>query len=140
MVVVGVIRLRDGDDGNGTNETSDVVHVAVGIVPGDATIHPQHLVDAEIVVKHTLQILAAEAWVALLHRAQQALFCGDESALAVDVDAPAFQHHAMAAGKLRSPARQLQQLRRLQGKLVVKLPVVVLRPGVKPPVGDGDRI
>ena len=67
MVVVGGIWLRDGDYSNGTNETSDVIHVAVGIVPGDAAIHPQNLVDAEIVVKDPLQIFAAEARVALLH-------------------------------------------------------------------------
>ena len=59
MILVGGIWLRDGDDGNGTNETSDVVHVAVRVIPGDAAIHPQHLVNAEIVVEDALQILAA---------------------------------------------------------------------------------
>ena len=52
----------------GTHETSDVVYVAVGIVAGDAAIHPQHLVDAEVVVEDALQIFAAEAGIALLHR------------------------------------------------------------------------
>ena len=65
----------------GTNETGDVVYVAMGIVSGYAAIHPQHLVDAEIVVEDTLQIFAAKARIALLHVAQQALFSGDQRAL-----------------------------------------------------------
>ena len=71
--------------------------------------------------------------------AQQALFRGDQSALAVDVDTAAFQNHAMRR-EFRRPAGQVQQFARLQRKLVVQLPVLIFGPGIEAPVGDGDGV
>src|ERR1700678_3485209 len=139
MIFVSRIWLRDGDDGNGTNETSDVVHVAMRIIPGYATVHPQNLVDAEIVVEDALQILAGKARIALLHSAQQALLGCDEGAAPVDVNASTFQNHAVVGWKHRSPAGQAEQFGSLRRQLVVQLPVRILRPGIEVPVGDTDR-
>ncbi len=95
MVLVLRIRLRNSDDRQRTNKTRDVVDVAMGIVSRDAAVHPQHLVDAEIIMKNPLQIFAAEAWITLLHLAQQAFLGSDKCAVAVDIDTAAFQHHTV---------------------------------------------
>ena len=63
------------------DKAGDVVHVAVRIVAGDAAIEPEHLVDAEIIVKSLLQLLAADAGIALLHFAEQALLGGEQNPL-----------------------------------------------------------
>jgi hypothetical protein len=59
----------------------DVVDVAVGVVAGDAAIQPDDLIDAEIIVKGLLQLLAAHAGIALLDLAQQAFLGGEQCAL-----------------------------------------------------------
>ena len=104
-LVVGIARVGlDGSDNRRrADEAGDVVHVAVGIVAGDAAIEPEHLIDAEIIVKDLLQLLAADAGIALLHLAEQALFRGEQDARAVGVDGAAFEHEPMCSR--RSPAR-----------------------------------
>jgi hypothetical protein len=73
------------------NEAGDVVDVAVGIVAGDAAIEPDHLIDAEKIVKGLLQLRAADAGIALLYLAEQALLGGEQNARAVGVDGAAFE-------------------------------------------------
>ncbi len=65
----------------GADEAGDVVDVAVGVVAGNAAAEPDHLIDAEVIVKDLLQLLAADAGIALLHLAQQALFGGEQNAV-----------------------------------------------------------
>ena len=60
--------------------------MAVGVVAGNAAAEPNHLIDAEIIGENALQLLTAQAGIALLHFAQQAFFGGEQSALAVYVD------------------------------------------------------
>ena len=98
----------------GADEAGDVVDVAVGVVAGDAAAEPDDLLDAEIVVEGPLKLLAADAGVALLHFAEQALFGGQQDALAVGVDGAAFEDEpALLAGKLngRLPLRQILAVR-----------------------------
>ena len=92
VVVILPIWLNHGDDRVRVHEPRDVVDVAVRVVAGDAAVQPEHLIDAEIVVEGLLQLLAADAGIALLHRAQQAFFRGEQQACAVDVDTAAFEH------------------------------------------------
>ena len=56
-LVIRVVRvgLDGGDDRVGRNEAGDVVHVAVRVVAGDAAVQPDHLIDAEIVVRRPAQ-------------------------------------------------------------------------------------
>ena len=126
----------------GTDETADVVDVSVGVVAGHAAAQPDHLVDAQEVVKCPLQLLAAHARVALLYFAQQALFRGQQDALAIRIDGPAFENEAAvpAIGQLdrRLPFRHAEQLCNAARQLVVEMPVVVFRPGIELPVGDRD--
>ena len=106
VVLVVRVCLNGSDDCIGADEAGDVVDVAVGVVAGDAAVHPEHLVDAEVVAEDALQLIAAEAGVALLDLAEQALFGGEQDAGSVGVDAAAFEDDAMrgAVGKLRRPA------------------------------------
>ena len=94
MVRVARVRLDGGDDRRGRDEAGNVVHVAVRVVAGDAATQPDHLIDAEIIVKGALQLLAAHAGIALLHLAQQAFFGGEQNSRAVHVDRSAFEHDA----------------------------------------------
>ena len=87
-----------------------------------------------------LELLAADAGIALLHFAQQAFFGGEQGALAVDVDGAAFEDDAaLLAGDVdgRLPLRQAEELSGAGGNLVVEMPVGILGPGVEAPVGDG---
>jgi hypothetical protein len=137
VVLVGGIWLRDGDDGNGTNETSDVVHVAVGIVPGDAAIHPQHLVDAEIVVEDALQILAAKPGLRCCTGLSR------HSSVVIRVPRP-FTSMLPPSRTTRWPRGNTGvQLGRWSSSAAFKeagrqAASRVLRPGIEAPVGDGD--
>ena len=81
---------------------------------------------------------AVEAGIAGLHRTQQAFLGGEQRAVAVDVDAAAFEDDAPAAD---APAPTTGSfsfgMRRLR-RGVVFGPVVVLGPGVEAPVGERD--
>ena len=56
------------------------------IVTSNASIEPEHLIDAEKILEAPFQLLTADARIALLHFAQQAFFGGEQSALTVYVD------------------------------------------------------
>src|ERR1700691_982931 len=94
MVRVARIRLDGGYDGLRRNEAADVVHMAVRVVARHAASQPDHLIDAEKIVKGPLKLLTAHAGVALLHVAQQALLSSEQNSLAIRVDRSAFQHQA----------------------------------------------
>jgi len=91
-LVVGVsgVGLNGGDDGFRGDEAGDVVDVAVGVVAGDAAVEPEDLVNAEVVGENLLKLLTGESGVALLDLAEEALFGGEQDALAVGVDGAAF--------------------------------------------------
>ena len=55
VVRIAHIRLDGGDNRRRPNEAGDVVDVAMRVVAGDAAIEPNHLVDAEKIVKDLLQ-------------------------------------------------------------------------------------
>ena len=103
---------------------------------------PEHLVDAEVVAEDSLELLAADAGVALLDLAEQAFFGGEQDPCAVDVDGAAFEHEAaLLAVRHRlvgCHSRQTAAARRRGRDLVVEVPVGILGPGVEAPVGDGD--
>ena len=87
---------------DGADEAGDVVDVAVGVVAGDSAPQPDHLLDAEIVVECLLELLAANAGIALLHFAEQAFFGRQQDALAVGIDGAAFEDEpALLTGKCR---------------------------------------
>ena len=58
MVLVGCVGLDGGEDGVGGDEAGDVVDVAVGVVARAASVEPDDLLDAEVVVKGLLLLLA----------------------------------------------------------------------------------
>src|ERR1700684_2377618 len=89
---VGFHRCEDGVD---ANESCDVIDMSVSVIAGTSTIQPDHLFDAEIFSEGLLQLLAAHAWIALLHIAQEALFGGEQDALAVGVDRSALQYQPL---------------------------------------------
>ncbi len=81
VIRIVCVGLDGGDDGCRADEAGDVVDVAVGVVSGDAAVEPEHLIDAEVVVKGLFQLLAADAGVALLDLAEQTLLGGEQRAL-----------------------------------------------------------
>src|SRR5208283_255377 len=117
-----------GHDRRWPGEARNVVHVAVGIVAGNAAAQPNDLIDAEIIGESALQLRAAQAGVALLHFAQKAFFGGEQSTFAVHVDRSALQHAVVLRTVLVLdewlPMRTAKQFLHAAGKLVVETPVV----------------
>ena len=150
MVLVRCVGLDAGEDEVGAialagDEAGDVVDVSVGVVAGAASVEPEGLVDAEVVVEGLLEGgaslgLVAEARVALLDRGEEALFGGEEDAGAVGVDGAAFEDDAMGclvrdgADGERDGGGDLGEVVEggdVVGDLVVAVVVVVLGPGVE---------
>ncbi len=147
VVFVVDVGLDGGEDLVFADEAGDVVDVAVGVVAGAAFVEPEDLFDAEVLVEGLLEALAgfgfvAEAGVALLDFAEEALFGGEEEAGAVGVDASAFEDEAVdgSVGELDLGAdlRDVVVMGDVHGDLIVALPVIVLGPGVELPVGGGE--
>ena len=94
------VGLDGGEDGVFGDEAGDVVDVAVGVVAGAASVEPDGLVDAEVVVEGLLEVLAGlvsvprpglRCWIF----GEEALFGGEEDAGAVGVDGAAFEDEAV---------------------------------------------
>ena len=137
MVFVAAVWLCNCDDYIFGDEASDVVYVAVRIVSGNTAIEPENMIDAKKIVEHLFQIGTAQAGVALLHFAKEALFGSDEDTLAICVDRSAFEHYALLI-KVRYPFGKAQQFCRVFRNPIIVLPIVILCPGVEFPVGDRD--
>ena len=79
-------------------------------------------------MERLLKLLAAHAGIALLHFAEQALFGGQQDALAVGVDGAAFEDEAALLTGRESTAgchsRRFEQFGDASGNLVVEVPVV----------------
>src|SRR5437764_5479763 len=113
--------------------------MAVSVVAGDTTAQPNHVADAEILLEDLLQIPSAEPWIALLFLREQTFFGSQHGAATVHVDAAALQHYAVDLPILdncRKKLLELQEFADVIGKKIVVLPVRVLRPAVKSPVGS----
>ncbi len=112
------------------------------VVAGRATVEPENLVDAEVVVEGLLDLLARDAGVALLDLGEEALLGGEEDSGSVGVDGAAFEDEAVGfavfADDLGAELFHRVELGDVVRDLVVAAPVVVLGPGVEVPVGDGD--
>src|ERR1700761_4798416 len=89
MVLIGSVGFDGGEDSVFRDEAGDVVYVSVSVIARAAAVEPDGLVDAEVVVEGLLQLFARDAWVALLHFGQEALFGGEEDPCAVGVDGAA---------------------------------------------------
>src|SRR3989442_3301473 len=111
--------------------------MAVGIIADDAVVEPQHMFDTQVVAENLAQVLTAEPRVASLHGTEEALFGGEQSSAAVDVDTPAFENDAPAV-KRRLPRGQLQSLSHARCHGVIGFPVVVFGPSDEAPVGDAE--
>jgi hypothetical protein len=110
--VVGIILvgLNNSDYRLRRDKARDVVNVTVGIVAGDAALQPNHVGDAEIVVKGGFDLLSRSSGIALLHVAEQAFFGSDQGAATVDVNAAAFEDEWFAV-ELRVKLADAESLR-----------------------------
>ena len=108
-------------DDAGTHKAAKIVHVAIGLVIIDAPAKPDNLRNVEIVAQARLDFRPAEVGVAV--RVQQALFRGDERALAVHMKGAALQHEiggvAVEAGQgqYRVGPRRHPDANRRRGRL-----------------------
>ena len=71
-----------------------------GFVVRDAIAEPNHRLHSKVVGKHLLVGHSVHGRIALLSGREQALFRGQQSSAAVDVNRPAFEHHAMIGGEV----------------------------------------
>jgi hypothetical protein len=148
VILVAGVGLDTGEDLVFGDEAGDVVDVAVGVVAGAAFVEPENLFNAQVGVEGLLEVLAgggfvAEAGVALLDVAEEALFGGEQEAGSVGVDAAAFEDEAVGAAfgeeDLGFDLGDVVVLGDVVGDLVVAAVVVVLGPGVELPVSGGEE-
>ncbi len=100
VVFAPLIRLDHRDHGIGSDESGDVIHVAVSVVAGDAAFEPDDGLRAKIIGEQFFIGRAAHGRVALLSGGEQAFLSRDESAAAVDIDRAAFEHDAVLSSAL----------------------------------------
>src|SRR5206468_13058498 len=67
-------RLDHGHNGIRSNEASDVIYMAVGVVAGNAGSEPDHFANAQVLGEHALVVSALHLGIALLHFAEQTFF------------------------------------------------------------------
>ena len=112
------------------------------VVARDTAAEPDDLIDAEIVVKRVLKLLAADPGVALLDFAEQALLRGEQNASAVGVNGAAFKNYAVLRTVLVLDeglrGGEAEERGNAAGELVVELAVRVLGPAIEEPVGEGN--
>ena len=66
VILVAGVWFDSGDDLIFCDEAGDVVDVAMRVIARAATIQPEHLLDAEVLTKGILKLLARDAGVTLL--------------------------------------------------------------------------
>ena len=147
MVFIGGVGLDAGEDSvsqviGAGHEAGDVVDVAVGVIAGAAAVEPDNLIDAEEVVEGGFELVASSARIALLNVRQEALFGGEKDSLPIRVDRSAFKDEAVLGavgeGDYGGKAGHGVKLGNVLGDEVVVAVIVVLGPGVKLPVRQGD--
>src|SRR5438874_171894 len=95
--VLGVGFLNE-HEGLGVDETADVINMPMSIVAHRAGDEPEHIGDAEVLLEGLIHFLASEARIAHLDFwVEVTLFGGQQSASAIDLDAPAFEDEILAA-------------------------------------------
>ena len=72
------------------DEAGEVVDMPVGLIAWHALAHPDDVADAEVILEHTLHLLAGAALVAVL--IQHALLGDQDGALAIHVNRAALYH------------------------------------------------
>ncbi len=96
--------------------------------------------DAEPLAEDALVVRAGQARVAHLDVAEQPFLGHEQQAVAVDLDAAAFEHDdALPSGSVGSTRGSPVMRGDRRADLIVALPVVVLRPGVEAPVQRDGR-
>ena len=111
--------------------------MSVSVVSHDSLAEPQDVGCPELVLEHRFDFGTSEAGVPDLNdRVEQALFCGEQGAAPVDVDAATFEHELPRLGP-KQP--QLEPRRDALGHAIVELPIGVLGPGVESKLGDRER-
>ena len=83
--VVRVVRIffNDGDHRIVSNETGDIIHVAVRVVAINSIAQPEDLFDAKLLLELVFDLCAVELGVAV--RVEQAAFGGEDRSSSVDV-------------------------------------------------------
>src|ERR1019366_6607394 len=138
VIGIGGVRLVRRYHRRRRDETGDIVNVPMGVVAGDAAVQPDHFLHPQIVGENLFHLLTRNSRIALLHVAQQALLGGDERPASIDVDASALQYHRTwmpVHFEFRLPRWRAQPIGDFAWEHRVKLPIVVLGPGVETPCG-----
>ena len=130
--VVHIFRVRfdHRDDRVFRDEASEVVDVPVGVVAEDAASEPDGVRRAEVIRECSFVVNAAHVRIAFLHLAEQAFFCGENRAGAVDIDGAAFEHDAFF-GRERTDFLECAAFDIKDADFFVVTPVGIFRPGVE---------
>src|SRR2546423_1435155 len=91
---IGLILFHDGNDGSRTDETSQVVDMAMCVIAGNSAAEPEHLLNSQRIGKHSLELVPLDSRIARLDRIEQALLGGEQETGTVDVDAASLKDHA----------------------------------------------
>ena len=75
IYVFGIV-LDHGDNRVWSDETGEIVDVAVSVIPENAAAEPDHVWRAEVVGEELFVVFAGHAWIALLYSAEQTFFGG----------------------------------------------------------------
>ena len=144
VIFISGIRLDCSQDCVRADEARDIVDVPMRVVARATAVQPKHLLDAEILAEGLLQLRFGDAGIALLHLAEQALFCRQQQPCAVSVNGAAFEHKAVfcAIGERRPglDCGHRVEFGNVLWNQVVVAPVAVLGPAVEAPVGDGQVV
>ena len=71
VILALLVRLDHGDHGMGSDKASDVVHVSVRVVAGDAAVEPDHGPHAKIIGEQLLIGRTVHRRIALLRGGEQ---------------------------------------------------------------------
>ena len=119
--------------------------MTVRVVACTAAIQPDHARNSEIVAEGLFEpgaclLSIAQSGIALLDLRKQALFGGQQNALAIDVDRAALEHQPLplAVGQChhRLEAGHAVELGHMRRNQIVIAPVRIFRPAIEPPVGE----
>jgi len=135
--VVGIGFLTENKSA-GIYKAAEVVHVAVGIVTGDAFAEPEDVRDAKIAPEDLAVVAFVKAGITDLDLGIEQAFFGDKEGTApVGIDGAAFEEDRTIFD-LNGKRGETQVLDEKRGESGVKTPVGVFRPAVEAEERGGD--
>ena len=98
VVLIRTPRLHHCHKLLGSDKTSDVIHMPVGIISRNAFLQPNGMSDPQIALEQSFIVFLPKSRIADLHRwMKQTLLRGYQGTFAIHIDRTSFQHDSTAA-------------------------------------------